>query len=247
MSLEINEYIEFGKFNSKELGFFLIQRDAPTPEEKSVTESLNYMNGILDFSEVTGERLYANRKITYTFEQFDLDYEDRKVLENKSKSLLMADFKQKLYDTHDLGYYWVGKCSGVKVTDSEPDRTLTLQIEFDVYPFAYKDSSEVNSDDWDIFDLENGFMQKLDFDVVGTQTIKVFNNGQNRITPTILCDSPFTVSVTVMNGGMEQAIIFNFDKDKSQDYLFSLERGENVLTVQGNGHISFVIKAEEMI
>ncbi len=247
MSLAINEYIVFGKFNSKEQGYYLITRDAPTPSEKSVTENLNYMNGVLDFSEVTGERLYSNRTITYTFTKFNVDYSMRKVLENQAKKLLMADYNSRLYDSHDIGYYWLGKCQSVKVTDEADKRELTLQITFDVYPFAYKDSSESNTDDWDSFDLVDGFVQKLDFHIVGNRTLNIFNNGQNRITPTVNCDSPFTITVTVMNGGMEQDITFKFDKNKNHDYLFSLDRGDNILKVNGNGNISFVIKIEEMI
>ena len=240
MSLAISEYIEFGEFNSKSEGFYVLSRDAPTPAEKLVTENLNYMNGILDFSNITGERLYEQREIGYQFLLPNVSYAERKGVENKCKTLLMRPTEQRLYDTHDKGVYWLGKCKSVKVTDDQRRRTLTLNLDFSVYPFAIKDSSDSRfADDWDSFNFDTDFAQPFTFMVDGLLAVHLMNMGESRISPMVMCDAAMTVNDGERN--------FNFSPEKSTDYLFTLQRGMNDLSVHGKGTIKFVLKAEVMI
>lgn len=238
MSLKIVEHIEFGEFDSKNEGFYVLSRDAPTPAEKLVTENLSYMNGILDFSNITGERLYEQREISYQLLVPNVEYSQRKVIENHCKGLLMRPYEQRLYDTHDKGVYWLGKCKSVKVTDDQQRRSLTLNIEFSVYPFAIKDSSYLE-DDWDTFDFDNDFAQPFTFQVVGRKDIHLMNIGETRIIPTVVCSADFKIS----NGKKE----FSFSPKKQSDYLLSLNVGMNDLTLIGTGTVRFVLKAEVMI
>ncbi|WP_047975567.1 hypothetical protein, partial [Fructobacillus sp. EFB-N1] len=167
-----SEYIQFGQFNSSDYGFYLLNRDAPTPAEKTVTENLSYANGILDFSTITGERFYEQRTITYQLRAYKLNYSDRKTLENKVKRLIMSPFDQRLYDTHDKGYYWVGKAKSVKVDDDSTYNTLTINVEFDLYPFAIKNNSSIdNYDDWDTFDFDNDFIQPFSYQIDGKRDL----------------------------------------------------------------------------
>ena len=40
MITKIKEYIEFGDFNSRDAGWYLQKREAPTPDEKEIVESI---------------------------------------------------------------------------------------------------------------------------------------------------------------------------------------------------------------
>ena len=240
MSLAISEYIEFGEFNSKSEGFYVLSRDAPTPAEKLITENLHYMNGILDFSNITGERLYEQREIGYQFLLPNVSYAERKVVENKCKTLLMRPVEQRLYDTHDKGVYWLGKCMSVKVTDDQQRRSLTLNLDFSVYPFAIKDSSDSRfADDWNSFNFDADFAQPFTFTVDGSIAVHLMNIGESRISPMVICDATMTVS--------SGEHTFNFSPQKSTDYLFTLQKGMNDMTVRGKGNIKFVLKTEVMI
>ena len=55
MITKIKEYIEFGDFNSRDAGWYLQKREAPTPDEKEIVESIPYMQGELDFSSALGD------------------------------------------------------------------------------------------------------------------------------------------------------------------------------------------------
>src|SRR5699024_11943405 len=87
--IEIKEQIEVNKFNSKRLGLYLLNRDAPTPEEKEIIEDLPYSQGVLDFSMIMGERMFDNRTLTRSEEhtselQSRFDLVCRLLLEKKN-------------------------------------------------------------------------------------------------------------------------------------------------------------------
>lgn len=47
MITKIKEYIKFGDFNSRDSGWYLQKREAPTPDEKEIVESIPFMQGYL--------------------------------------------------------------------------------------------------------------------------------------------------------------------------------------------------------
>lgn len=238
--IEIVEKIQFGQFDSKEEGFYLVEREAPTPSEKTVTENLSYANGILDFSNITGERFYDQRSITYQFTMPNVSYSERKLVENKVKRLIMTPFDQRLYDSHDKGYYWVGKAKSVKVDDDQANNKLVLSIEFDLYPFAIKNNSSIdNYDDWDTFDFDNDFIQPFSYQIDGKRELDLMNVGENILSPTVVTSD----NIEVVKNGRS----YMFSPDKSKDYLFSLERGNNHVTIKGNATVRFVIQSEVLL
>ncbi|WP_349535155.1 hypothetical protein [Leuconostoc citreum] len=238
--IPIKETIKFGEFDSQKENFYIIKRDAPTPNEKLVTESLNYMNSIYDFSNITGERFYEQRTISYEMTVFDVLYEQRKAIENKCKRLLMKPFEQRLYDSHDKGFYWLGKCKSVKVNDDQEKRQLTFDVDFSLYPFAIKDNNSSTSyDDWNTFNFDNDFIQPFSYKVTNTRKIKLMNAGANSVSPEVIVSNNVSI---YLNGSR-----FDFSPKKQKDFLFSLPSGMSDITVIGTANIRFVIKSEVML
>lgn len=238
--IDIVEKIQFGQFDSKEEGFYLVEREAPTPSEKTITENLSYANGILDFSNITGERFYEQRTINYQFTMPNVPYSERKLVENRVKRLIMTPFDQRLYDSHDKGYYWVGKAKSVKIDDDQANNKLVLSIEFDLYPFAIKNNSSIdNYDDWDTFDFANDFIQPFSYEVDDERELDLMNIGENSLSPTVVTSD----AIEVIKNGQS----YQFAPDKSKDYLFSLESGNNHVTIKGNATVRFVIQSEVLL
>lgn len=244
MTLEIKEYIEAGQFNSKDMGFYITGRDAPTPGEKLITENLDYANGVLDFSNITGERFYNQRTHTFTLWQGNLNYETRKGLEKQAKSQLMNGYDVKLYDSHDKGVYWLGKCASVKVTDDQSKRSLTLSVEFSLYPYAIKDltDSRYPPDEWNNFNFNNDFLQPFTFEVQKNKQIHLMNLGETQISPQVITSGEIVIYDSDGNN-------YSFNSKKPTDYLFYLKRGMNDLTITcaETATVRFVIKTEVMI
>lgn len=238
MITKIIEYITFGDFNTRDKGWYLQSRDAPTPEEKSVVESLLYSQGTLDFSMNGNERFFENRIITYEFKLPNTAYLDRKTAERKIKNELMSIGQSQLFDTHDIDFYWYGKCKSVKIKDDPVKRSLIATIEFDCYPFliAYCDYFD---DVWDTFNFEYGVANWSLWTLTGKTMIPIFNPGNTTTIPKIIS----TKNITIVKDG----IPYNFNAGESESVLLKLQPGEiSYLEVSGTGKLSIRFAMEVM-
>lgn len=235
---QITEGFIFGDYDSRENNMFLISRDAPTPSEKEITESVPYMQGVYDFSTLNFDRYFDNREVTYQVMLFENEYENRKHPEQDIKRSLMKLDIQPLYDTHDQGYHWLGKCKSVTVDDDAEKGTLACTVVFDCYPFAIYNEVE-GSDIWDDVYFPHWIFQETKYTVNGSQSISLFNIGSRSVE----CEMVVTGDITVIGdfGSVE------LTSGDYQDTQIVLAMGENHLTLSGNGMIEFRFYREEMI
>ncbi len=235
---QITEGFSFGSFNSVDNGYYLIERSAPSPGEKEITETIPYSQGILDFSMINDERYFTNRVITYKVEMFDRQYTDRKLLENSLKHQLMPVGVAVIKDTHDNGLHWLGKCKSIDVEDDEKYQTLVATIDFDCYPFAIGNLAE-GSDIWDEVFFPNCVFQKTKYDIDGSSTIDVINVGDAAVSPEIIVTGDITVSGNFGSVDISQG--------SYSDTPIVLSQGENTMSVSGTGTIEFKFYKEVMI
>ena len=224
------EGIEFNGFNTIENNLKLIERSAPTPSEKEITENVPFLQGSYDFSNILGERIYNNRSLRYVFHVYERDYDRRKhgqtVIENK----LMGIHITNLYDTHDPNYSYRGKCVSVETDDDHRNGRLVISLEFDCYPFKISRFPEGHGI-WDKFNFELDDSQQTEFEINGTETVTLLNNGTVSVVPTISTDSEFEIQkgnthITVQSG--------TYRSEKLR-----LDTGGNILSITGNGSIKF--------
>ena len=235
---QITEGFTFGNYNSTENGMFLISRDAPTPSSKDIIETVPYMQGVYDFSMLENDRYFDNRKITYQVILFEKEYENRKLPEQELKRKLMPLGVQVLYDTHDYGYHWLGKCESIVVEDDTDKNILTATIIFDCYPMAIVNSME-GEDIWDEVYFPRWVFQQTKYTVNGSERIDLFNIGSTSIMPKIIVSSEFTIESANNT--------ITLPKGTYTDSELILGIGENIFMVTGNGTIEFQFNREEMI
>lgn len=238
MGLEINEYIQFMNFNSKNEKLYLIERNAPTPEEKEILKDIPFKQGVLDFSALLGSRVFKNREIEYVFMLFNTPYERRKIVERNIKQKLMIHSKNKLFDTHDDNYYWLGKCKSVEVENGERFNQLKVTITFDCYPYMFS-RTDYFDDYWDTFYFDEDVANYTKYVVKGSLDFSLFNAGSVAVKPEITVDSRFSVKVND-----EEPIVF--EAGSKQDYYLSLRPGLNDVHVEGTGTIKFHYRKEVM-
>lgn len=181
------EGVQFNQFNSLNQNLILVRRDAPTPEEKKIVEDIPYSQGEIDFSMLLGERVFRNRPLTYEFISKKMRYGQRKVLENRIKRLNMMGDIGEIYDTHDAGYYWRGKCEYIEVIDDAEFNRLSVIIEFNVYPFLI-DTKHYFDDVWDDFDFDVDVANWTKYEVDGVRTITLYNSGDTTVRPNIIVE-----------------------------------------------------------
>ncbi|MBF0747282.1 hypothetical protein IR073_06455 [Gemella sp. 19428wG2_WT2a] len=226
--VKINEMIEFVGFNSKEHNLYLINRDAPSPQEKEIVEDIPFKQGVLDFSMILGERIFKNREITYEFLLLDNDYSDRSRFETILKRELMPFGKNKLYDSHDSSYFWLGKCKSVEVEHDNKFDKLIATIVFDCYPFMFS-LKKYFDDVWDSFDFNDGVASFTKYIVNGKKEIILVNNGTNAVKSEVKATS----NMTIMQDKNKRIV------NKSLVTSIVLNPGLNKIVVQGEGIISF--------
>ncbi|VLT24023.1 prophage Lp1 protein 51 [Streptococcus pneumoniae] len=238
MITQIKEYIQFGDFNSKDAGWYLQSRDAPTPDKKEIVEQIPYLQGVLDFSDVLGEVFFDRREITYEFKLPNKDYPDRKVAERFIKSSMTTKSESQLFDTHDKRYYWLGKVKSIKVTDVPLKKHLIATIVFICYPFAFHVDNYFD-DVWDTFDFENDFSNWTKWQINGQNEIFFINGGDTSVSPTVICSND--ISLIDKKGK-----IYKFKKGENTDFVLSMKPGMNRFIAKGNGSISLRFNAEVM-
>lgn len=154
----LEEHLQFNGKTTKEFDMYLIERDAPTPEEVEQHVFVPYRQGYIDFSSRNGERIYNGRTLTYVFQIFGVTYEQRKAKEFLITNWLMNSPESKLIDSHDIQYYYHAKCKSVTVEDDERLQTLILTITFIAQPFKISELYD-GHDIWDEFDFELDYAQ----------------------------------------------------------------------------------------
>lgn len=238
MGLEIDEYIQFMSFNSKNEELYLIERKAPTPEEKEILKDIPFKQGVLDFSALLGSRVFKNREIEYVFMLFNTPYNQRKIVERNIKQKLMVHSRNKLFDTHDSNYYWLGKCKSVEVENGEKFNHLKVTITFDCYPYMIS-HTDYFDDYWDTFEFDEDVANYTKYVVNGSLEFPLFNAGSVAVKPKITVNSTFRVKVNDED-------FIEFQSGSKQDYYLSLKPGVNDVKVEGTGIIQFHYQKEVM-
>lgn len=214
--------------HTSEYGMWLVNRQAPTPSEKQIIESVPFMQGVYDFSNILGERVYENRSLTYVFEIKQQDYERRKINQTAIENWLKKDGVAPLYDDHARGYYYMAKCTSVNTDDFYGGLRLTTT--WDAYPFKISELPE-GHDIWDEFNFELDVAIPSEIEVNGTETVNLYNIGMSSKSPKITTTAPMSI---IKNG-----ITYNLPAGEIQDEAFRLMVGDNNLTIVGNGTIKF--------
>lgn len=234
---EIKEGIVFEEFDSKSMGLYLLERDAPSPDEKEIAEDIPYMQGVHDFSMILGERIFKNRPIKYVFKKYNSHYENRKVLENKIKDQLMSVGESPLRDTHDPTYYWFGKAKSVNVDDDHEKNQLRITITFDCYPFLLK-NHDYFTDIWDDFHFDNDVANFSKYQINGTRTLTIINNGSTAINPTVIVTSDMKIVI--------KGETYILKKGENTNVFIRISRGLNQVQVIGNGELTVLFRVELM-
>ncbi|MGC6768928.1 hypothetical protein [Enterococcus sp. LJL51] len=239
MGIEIKEYIEVGRFNSKTAGYYVLEHDAPSPDEQEIIESIPFMQGVYDFSMLLGERVFENRTVTVKLFRPLAQYDERKRLEQEAKEQLLLNGIVPIYDTWLDGCHWLGKCESVRADDDQESNSLILTVVFDCYPFALKDASGY-TDEFDVDYFTDGVDQWTGFFVNGTRKVLLISEGANATSP-IMTATETLLLIT------EEDERLPIKKGQNQDLFFKLKRGANLLTLVGNGHVSFSFETEVMV
>ena len=106
---------------------------------------------------------------------------------------------------------------------------------FDCYPFRISEYYE-GHDIWDIFNFELDYAQQTSFTITNSTDIILYNPSAISITPTVICTSDMTIQMNDTT--------YKFVAGTTKDYRFKLAKGENHMTITGQGDIEFKFRKE---
>ena len=222
-----NSYNDFGlkRFNSKE---------HKAPVKNKIYESIPFMNGSYDFSNIYGSPSYSDRELNYSFL---IEIENEEVMNYKKIAienwLLGTNSKSILIDEDLKGYYYMAECTDVNF-DNYYSFGL-IDITFTAYPFKIGESYEGNNL-WDNFNFELDVLQDTKFTVNGTSSVDIYNPSVIDIEPEIIASSQFEITLDNKK--------YTVKAGTSKDYRFKLRKGNNNLTLKGDGTIEFRFRKE---
>lgn len=231
-------YFKFGDFDTRDYGLHLALREAFTPPEKEIKESIPYMQGSLDFSFIGGGRIYENREITYKYIIPNVKKEEANAIQTDVENRLMRLSRQILQDSYDEHFHYFGKCTGVETEDDFAYSRLIFNVTFNCYPFKVANYLEGDIL-FDLFNFNTDVFQVLRYEEVHTKDITIINTSSTCIAPTIIADvggndDPALGYYKIAVNGRS----YTFQLGQTDPGRFTLKMGENRLT------ITFVQKEE---
>lgn len=80
VTFETSEGFELDGKHKNEYNLILLDRHADPPKEKETLEDIPFMQGVLDFSAILGQRVCKNRPVQFEMLIVNYSYERRKII-----------------------------------------------------------------------------------------------------------------------------------------------------------------------
>ena len=231
--------ITFNGKHSTDFGLDVLdEKEFELPEKEKILVDLPHSNLVYDFSEVYGDQNYSERTITFPFLNIDREEMTKEALYRLWTKvvnwLMQPTTKTKLIDDVMLDYYYLAEVQEAP-TFEEAVRFGTLTVKFQCYPFRISESLESN-DNWDEFDLEDGFAQTTSYTIDGFRVLKYVNAGIGVVTPTVTARGNFTIQ--------KDGQTFKIYSGTGTSDALVLKNGENILYVTGTGTLTIDFRKE---
>lgn len=179
-------------------------KKATPPKKKSVFETVPFMSGHYDFTEVYGAAAYESRSVVY---ELTAANEDAAALESTVSEVVqwlygIADTE--IYDDMASGYHYLGTCGEVGVSWSGSGRIAKITATITCYPFRLSNEATTMTLAAGTYTLDNGGFPATvtATPAAGAVTVTIGSKAQAVSTETVL-DTKLPTGkaiVTITNG-----------------------------------------------
>lgn len=227
--------ITFNNRYSCDLGIEVMERKNNAPSKTKITETVPFMNGSYDFSNLYGSQCYEERELEYTFLIVDSERESLQLRKIDIENWLNnTNGKIELVDDNIKNFYYLAEC--IDIDWDEFLRHGEFTVKFKAYPFKISSKLEGSKIKWDDFCFYTDILQETAFNIEGNKIVNLINVSAISIEPTIVVNGKFNV---IHNGKT-----FSFQTGSYKDWRFKLSNGENIINIHGNGYIEFQFRKE---
>ena len=221
------------KHSIKDFNLYVSELDISPPAKNKIKETIPFMNGSYDFSELYGGNTFKERSIKYTFELLEDSPLKLNILKTKVENWLLGCGQCQLYDDSIPDFYFLAEC--ININESYDRYKSVFDVEFIYYPLKIR-TEYVGNNIWDNFNFELDVLQDTKFTVNGTSNVSIYNSSIIDIEPTIIASSQFEIILDNKK--------YNVEAGTSRDYRFKFKKGDNKITLKGNGTIEFKFRRE---
>lgn len=222
-----------GRHSIKDMDLYVADLDISPPKKRHMTQTIPFMNGAYDFSNIYGVNTYEERTLTYSFEIIAPTQAHLNLIKIKVLAWLLNGEKGELRDDGIPGYYFIAKC--ISVTEDDNRDKTTIKATFSAYPFKICDSYE-GENLWDPFCFETDVLQRTRFTVDKAQKVSIYNVGVVDVIPVIYASETFEI---IMNENK-----YTVSPGVTQNDKFRFKVGNNELLLKGTGEIQFFFRKE---
>lgn len=216
----MERYFILGQFNTfYDWRFILTAKDITPPEPKTNYVDISGMDGSLDLSEaLTGGITYKDRTISASFWTSEGTYDERTILLRGITAALHGK-KLRIVEPDDPGHYFYGRVKIKSVQNILPYATFTIEATCE--PWRYANNETVRT-------VNVSGESKTD--------IIINNNGMRTVSPVVDIVADENLEITYDN----TTIWLTTGSYRVPD--LKLYQGANVVSVLGNGSISFTYR-----
>jgi predicted phage tail component-like protein len=223
--------LTFNERHSSDFGLVLESKSIQPPSKKKIKVNIPFMNGSYDFSNLgtNGEVTYTERVITVVLGLPTRSKIELHLLYSQILLWLQDVVKSQLTFDDITDCYYMAEVETAPSFD-ELNKFGKLTVTFIAEPFKFG-KDYVGQEHWDNLNFETDTLQnELKFNINETQPIIIYNPGRI-ISPEVIVSSNMSCS---LNG-----YTANFTTNKSKDYRFKLQNGNNNISINGTGNIEF--------
>lgn len=224
-----------GKHSFNDFQLVLNSRKINTPSKKKIKESIPGTSLNYDFSTVAsgGEIVYNDRIINVKFTLLTASKAQLQQQFSKVVAWILDAGKSMLKFDDMPGVYFMAEIEDENILD-EMNQYGEFTISFIAEPFKYG-VDLISATVWDTFNFEEDKEQATSFDVAGSSVVSIYNPGRVLI-PTIEVNANMSVIIGEYTLNLVPGI--------TKDYGFKLQNGDNEITINGTGAISFAARKE---
>lgn len=223
--------ITFNNKNSiKDLDLCVSDCEIGSVQKQRVVESIPYRNGILNFSSLYGEEVFEEITLKYTFDLLGNNSKEIEMLKNKVKAWLLTCGEGNLADSSIIGLHYKAECISVDFEDDYDYSFCTAT--FKAYP--YKIGNNLENEDWlwDTFCFESDVINTTIYVVENEEIeINLYNISSHKVIPEVVVTGELTIE--------KNGITFKLSEGTYNSYKLKLDKGKNIIKINGKGTIQF--------
>ena len=216
----------------QDLGFIIKNIVISNPSPRLILETVPFMNGAYDFTNVNGQTYYDNREINVTLKlkKYDESYKNINALYYNLINKFLSNSMGKLTLSWVEGYF-IARITNISDFELMIKRR-EIEIKFIAQPFRKYENYE-SQIKWDDFCFERDVMQGY-YNVTNSLEFKLINLNENTVKPVIECSSAMSLTQYFNDLSVEYSL-----SSGTNTNIIMLNKGENKFKVEGTGTIEF--------